>query len=258
MNSEKDFQKIGFFSLFVIAMLVNILGQMIHEGGHSLIYQIMGRDPVWGFTKMVQIWDTSPLHPEKWTETKFEDESGWVKISSPQESKIEKAITAVAGPIAGLLGAIVGLVVFFKGRRTASRQAGLAWAIRLSFTALQYYLRSGNRIGGDEYEFALQLGISPSLPNIVFGISFAICLVLALARLPGWAAKLKWLGIVVLGSAITGVLMFLGDDVVIDQVNLGNPWFRPVLGYALPVFVINVLAIAGIALWVRQSYRKSQ
>ena len=64
MMAENNLQKIGFWSLLILAMLVNVLGQAIHETGHSLIYQVMGREPVWGFTKIVQIWDTPPPNPE--------------------------------------------------------------------------------------------------------------------------------------------------------------------------------------------------
>ena len=54
MSKENRIHSIGFWSLLVLAMLVNILSQTIHETGHHLVYQVMGRDPVWGFTKLVQ------------------------------------------------------------------------------------------------------------------------------------------------------------------------------------------------------------
>jgi hypothetical protein len=243
--------QIGFFSLLVLAMLVNIIGQAFHETGHLWVYLAMGREPVWAFTKMVQVWDTPPLDKSGWTETRFEDSRGWLKISSSQGSAAEKLIGAAAGPLAGLLGALLGLVLAVKGRNKAFRQVGLAFTISVSFAALQYYLRSGNRIGGDEADIAMQLGISPAILNVAFAAAFAICLTLALREFPGWRPKLMWLGTVVLGSALTGILMFIVDGFVISQVAQSSPWFRPVLGYAFPVFLVNGLALVGIWLWAR-------
>ena len=54
----KEFSHIRFLPLLILAMLVNILSQMVHEAGHHMVYQSMGHNPVWGLTKIVQIWDT--------------------------------------------------------------------------------------------------------------------------------------------------------------------------------------------------------
>ena len=39
------------WSLLILAILVNILGQAIHESGHNLVYQVIGHGPVWGVIK---------------------------------------------------------------------------------------------------------------------------------------------------------------------------------------------------------------
>jgi hypothetical protein len=245
MNTKKGVKKIGFWPLLILAMLVNILGQVIHETGHSLVYQVMGREPVWGFSRIVQIWDTPPLNPEEWTETSFEGDLGWLKISSPQESSTEKAVSIAAGPLAGLSAAIFGLVVLKKGRSIAIKQIGVALTISISFAAVLYYLRSGSRVGGDEYELAKLLNVSAAPINIFFGLGFALCLFLAIREFPTWQTKLKWLGTVFLGSAATGAL-------------LGNPWFRPVLGYAFPVFLTNILVFVSVWAWYKHAKFKNQ
>jgi hypothetical protein len=53
-------------------MLVNILSQTLHETGHHVVYQVMGRDPVWGFTKLVQLWESPPTDPDDWVEVNGE------------------------------------------------------------------------------------------------------------------------------------------------------------------------------------------
>lgn len=249
MMAENNFHKIGFMSLLILAMLVNILGQAIHETGHRLVYQVMGRDPVWGFTKIIQVWDMPPSNPEEWIETSFEGDPGWLKISSPQESSTEKAVSIAAGPLAGLLAAILGLVLTKRGGSAAIKQIGLALTLSISIAAVLYYLRSGSRVGGDEYELAKLMNITTAPLNILLGLGFALCLFIAIRTLPTWQTILKWLGTVFLGSAATGALLFFADSFVIAQVNAGNPWFRPILGYAFPVFFINILVFVSVWVW---------
>jgi hypothetical protein len=62
--------QIRFLPLLVLAMLVNILSQTTHETGHHLVYQLMGHEPIWAFTKLVQIWETPPVNPDEWVETR--------------------------------------------------------------------------------------------------------------------------------------------------------------------------------------------
>ena len=255
MMAENDLQKIGFWSLLILAMLVNILGQAIHETGHRLVYQVMGRDPVWGFTKIIQIWDTPPSNPSEWTETSFEGDPGWLKINSPLESKTEKVISTAAGPLAGLMAAIFGIVLMKKGGSTPIKQIGLALTLSISIAAVLYYLRSASRVGGDEYELAKLMNISAMPVNIFFGLGFAFCLFIAVRQLPTRQTLLKWLGTVFVGSAATGALLFFSDNYVISQVNAGNPWFRAVLGYAFPVFLVNILAFVGLWIWYTHQKR---
>ena len=129
------------------------------------------------------------------------------------------------------------------------KQVGLALTLSISIAAVLYYLRSASRVGGDEYNLAKLMNISTAPINLFFGLGFAVCLFFAIWALPTWQAKLKWLGTVFLGSAVTGALLFFADNYVISQVNAGNQWFRPVLGYAFPVFLVIVLALTGIWVW---------
>jgi hypothetical protein len=207
ITADINHHKIGFWSLLILAMLVNILGQAIHETGHKLVYQVMGRDPVWGFTKLVQVWDTPPLNPEEWTETSFEGDSGWLKISSP----------------AGFLAAIMGIVALKKSTATTVKQIGLALTLSISIAAVLYYLRSASRIGGDEYELASLMNISATPINIFFGFGFGLCLFIAIRTLPTWQMAMKWLGTVFLGSLVTGVPLFFADSYIIAQIGVGNP-----------------------------------
>ncbi|HSM71998.1 MAG TPA: hypothetical protein VK851_10685, partial [Anaerolineales bacterium] len=83
MKETTRFQTIPFLALLVLAMLVNILAQATHETGHHFVYQVMGHEPVWAFTKVVQMSDTTPSHPDEWTLKTYPDGAvNWLKVSS--------------------------------------------------------------------------------------------------------------------------------------------------------------------------------
>lgn len=251
-NTINFVYQLRFLPLVLLAMLVNILGQTTHETGHHLVYQVMGHEPVWGFTKLVQIWETPPRNPAEWVETRgAEDEPGWLKLSSPLTGKVAKAVAAAAGPLAALLGAALGLLIASRSQNVRWRQIGLAFTLAVSLTAVLYYLRAPTRTGGDEYDVAVQLGMAKTAVEIPFALAYVACFAIGLRQLPTWRVRLRWLGTIFLGSVLTGILMVLADPLIFAQVDAGSRWVQPVLGYALPVFVVNVLTLIGLWLWAR-------
>jgi hypothetical protein len=217
-----------------------------------MVYQIMGRDPVWGFTKLVQIWDTQPKNPDEWVETVgLEGERGWLKLSSPVESDTEKFLNTVAGPLAGLFSAALGLLIERRSENTIWKQVALAYTLSASLAAILYYLRSPMRSGGDEYVIAMFLGVPKLVIEIILALGFVACLSFALRELLSWRIQLYWLGVIFLGAVATGLLMALSDPLISAQVDAANPWFQPIIGYSLPVFLVIGLAFFGIWLWTR-------
>lgn len=248
--------EIRFLPLLILAMLVNILSQATHETGHHMVYQIMGHDPVWGFTKLVQIWDTPPINPEEWIETSgLDGEPGWLKLSSPLVGKAENVIASAAGPLAGLLGAALGLVMMRRSVKIKSKQSWLAFSLASSLVAVLYYLRSPMRTGGDEYDIAMQLGIAKYFIEIPLGLAFLVCLILGLQQLPTSKIQLKWLGTVLLGSIATGIPMVMADQFIIAQIDAGNRYFQPIIGYSLPVFLSILLTL--FLLWAWSHWQKN-
>jgi len=217
-----------------------------------MVYQVMGHEPVWAFTKLVQLWETSPTNTSEWVEKINSDGStSWLKLSSTITGKTESAIASAAGSLAGLLGAILGLVMLYRNQKNTSKQIWLAFSLTASLVAVLYYLRSPLRTGGDEYDIAVQLGVAKSFIEIPLALAFLACLVLALRELPSWRIRFTWLGTILLGSIATGLPMAMADPLVIAQINAGNPWFQPILGYSLPVFVVIVLTLLGLWAWSR-------
>jgi len=250
--SQTNLHHIRFLPLFMLAMLVNILSQATHETGHHMVYQGMGHDPVWAFTKIVQLSETTPTNPDEWVEKINPDgTTNLLKLSAPITDRTGNAVASAAGPLAGLLGAVIGIVITRQSTKITWKQMGLAFALASSLIAVLYYLRSPIRTGGDEYDIAVQLGVAKSIIEIPLAIGFVACLSLALRELPSWRSRLSWLGTVLLGSIATGLPMAMADPLVIAQVNAGNPWFRPIIGYSMPVLVVIVLALIGLWGWSR-------
>ena len=252
LHAKPQIHNIHFLPLLILAMLVNILAQAAHETGHHIAYQVMGHEPVWAFTKLVQLSETTPTNPDEWTKKTYPNgDTNWLKVSSLPASKTEEAIAAVAGPLAGLLSAALALVMSRRSQKVTAKQAWLGYAITASLVAVLYYLRAPMRTSSDEYDVALSLGIAKSLIEIPLSLGYLACLIFGLRELPTWRIRFGWLGTILLGSIATGIPMAMLDPIIISQVDAGSPFFQPVIGYSLPVFFTIVLTFLGLWAWSR-------
>ena len=259
MKTELTFSTLRFFPLLILAMLVNILAQAVHETGHHFVYQVMGHEPVWAFTKVVQMSETTPLHPDKWTMKTYPDgATNWLKVSSLPAEGMEETIAAFAGPLLGLFSAILGLVMSRRSVRVTSKQAWLAYVLSISLVMVLYYLRAPMRTGGDEFDIAVSMGITKSFVEIPLALGYLACLVWGLRELTTWRVRFTWLVMILLGSIATGLPMALFDPIIIAQVDAGNPWFQPIMGYSLPVFTTIVLTFLGLLVWSRSQDGKAK
>ena len=249
-----DYRKAGFGQLLLLTVLLNVVSQTIHEAGHWAVYETLGRGPVWGFTSLVQIWgNPPPLHPNEWIATIAPDgEKGWLRLGS-SPSKTEEIITLAAGPLAGLLGVVFGLSLMRWNRNPATKQMGLVLALITSILMSQYYLRGFSRMGGDEYFLAAHLGIPKYTIDIPFGLASITAFVLGVWVLGDWRTRLKWLGAIMLGSVPAGLFLINANDLVRSQVDQGNPLFQPLLGWSLPVVVVNAIVLLALWIWWKQA-----
>ena len=243
-----SYSKTGFLQIFWLVLLINPLSQALHEGGHWLVCQALGLDPVWGFIGLVQVWGQPPLQPEQWVETRSSDgEIGWLALGS-RPVGFGAFVAAAGGPLASLLGLWAGLLIERLCHRPGLRRAGLLLALTAGFAMTMYYLRSPWRSGGDESEMAAYLGLSKAWLELALAALAVSGFVWALRRLGDWRTAARWLAAVFLGSVLTGLALSLLDGLVRSQYSQANPLFRPVFGYSLPVLLLNSLVLLGLAL----------
>jgi hypothetical protein len=246
------YRKIGFGQLAILVLLLNFVTQTIHEAGHWAIYETLGLGPVWGFTSLVQIWSNDnppPIHPNEWITTIAPNgERGWLHLTS-SPSKNEESIMLAAGPLAELLGVVFGLILMRWNRNLATKQMGLVLALIGSLLMSQYYLRGFSRTGGDEYFLAAYLGIPKYTIDIPLGLASIIAFVLGVRALDDWQTRLKWLGAIMLGSVPAGLFLMKANDLVQTQINQGHSFFQPLLGWSLPVLIVNVIVCLALWLW---------
>ncbi|MEX2160898.1 MAG: hypothetical protein WD751_03195 [Anaerolineales bacterium] len=237
-------------SLLVLVFLLNFPVQFLHEAAHWAVYQAYGRQPVWGFTALVQMWDKQPLHPEQWAAfTSPDGDQGWLRLASAPDSTFELFISSAAGPLASLLIAVLGLLLSKRSRRPVAKYITLGLSLVTSFVMTTYYLRSPLHTGGDEYYMAAQFSIPKLFIEIPLGLAFAACLAFGLRELQGWRMRLTWLAALVVGGIPAAILISYADSAVRSQVDLGNPLFQSVIGFSLPVLLVPLAALGGLWLW---------
>jgi len=244
-----DYRKISFWQLLGLSVLLTFMAQFIHEAGHCVVYGLFGTKPVWSVNSLAQIWGHTPLHPENWsifiTPT---GESGWIRMSSAP-SQMEHVLGLLAGPLASVFGIFLGLALVHFGKKAATRQIGMVFALTISFPMIQYYLRSPWRQTGDEYFVAAYLGIPKYILDLPFGVLFLMSFILALYWLGSWRTRMKWLGVTVLGSAPVGLFIMNINGWVISQINQENRFFQPLLGFAFPILIFNAAVLVLVGIW---------
>jgi len=254
-----DFRKIGFWQLVLLVFLLNFVAQAIHEAGHWVVLETSGRGPVWSFTELVQIWgDPPPLHPEQWVETTSPNgEKGWERMAS-KPGRTGMILMEIGGPLASVVGVILGLSLMRFNRNLVLKQIGLVLAIVITLVMGFYYLRGFTRESGDEYFLAALLGMPKYVLMIPFSLFYFISFILEVLALGDWRTRLKWLGAVMIGSLPAGVFLATATGLVVSQVDRGNPLFQPVLGWSLPVLVVNLVALLALWFWYRRASRRDK
>lgn len=236
----------GFPRLLLFIFLLNILAaQLLHEAGHWLVLQAFGRQPLWGFTSLVQLWDKVPAVTADWVETtSIDGRVGWLHLQSPVASDMEWLLFLVAGPLIQLVAVVVGFVIARYGRSSAVRTIGFLVALVNAFSGFLYQVVNLLRdVGGDEALIAHYLDWSPVVVSAALAVAFGVALVIGFGVIQSWKMRLTWAAALILGILPVGPLLMFANSMVIEQVDAGNPLFRSVIGFSLPVFLTGLVCL---------------
>lgn len=91
----------GFWRLLLSAVLLTVVGaQLWHEAGHWTVLQLSGRQPLWGVTSLIQLWDKAPNHPAEWTAIidPIDGDQRWLHLGSLPISNLEWVVFLAFGP----------------------------------------------------------------------------------------------------------------------------------------------------------------
>ncbi|MGQ4875641.1 MAG: hypothetical protein ACP6IY_16360 [Promethearchaeia archaeon] len=248
MKNLSNFRNLSFKQLIIFTILLSYLGaQRIHEIGHWLVLQLYGREPAFGFTGLIQLWGKVPQHPEHWTKYKdpIDGEEGWLYLDSLPQSSAEWVIMLAAGQIAQIIIIIIGLLIVKYAKKDLSKTFGLLLAMINSQGQIFYFIRKmlSGGVGGDEYFISFYLNISVYLIIIIFLSIHLIGFSLCIHIINDWKLSIKYILVIFLGIMPIGIILMLSDILVREQIDLGNPLFQPVFGFALPVLIIDVIFI---------------
>ncbi|HSG91464.1 MAG TPA: hypothetical protein VLA56_19765 [Pseudomonadales bacterium] len=236
---------------FALANLV--AAQILHEAGHWLVLTATGRQPVWGITALVQLWERTPVDPSAWT--RFDSpagDAGWLHVASLPGSDGEWAAFIAAGPLAQIVAIGIGLWLGARSASSSARTAGVLVAFVNGLTLLLYQVVGAVRGGGsDETLLEVYAGVPWSVAAGAFGLAAAAGLVVATARLADLRTRARWFGAAVLGGLATGPLFAGLQRAIIDGVDRGDPWFAPIMGFSLPVLLLAVGGAAALAALLR-------
>lgn len=252
------YRKLGFWYLIPACLLIGYLGaQKVHETGHWAVLQAFRREPVMGFTGLVQLWDVSPANPNEWTEytDPLDGGKGWLHLTSLPQSPVEWVGMLAAGQIANLLAVVLGLLIAYNGKYP-SREMGLILVLVNSLGQALYHLRNLFRpAGGDEYFIASYLKTSKEWITVPLLLIYIAATILAIRQIEEWRERWKFMGAAFLSSLALGPALMIADKVVRNQINLDNPLFQPVWGFSIPVLIVDAAAFIGLRLWVKRVRR---
>ena len=246
--------KLGFWQLALLCLMLTYLGaQRVHETGHWAVLQAFRREPVMGFTGLVQLWDKRPLNPNGWTiyTDPIDGEQGWLRLGSLPQSPGEWISLLAAGQVAQLIAVMAGLLIARYGKSQLARETGLALSLVNSLGQALYHAKSlllGS--GADERYLSFYLGIPKESITIPLLLIYILAMAWALRQIKGWRERGRRLVAVMAGFIPLGPVLMLSDRVIRNQMGVDNPWFRPVLGFSLPVLIADVIVLMGLwLLW---------
>ncbi len=234
-------------NLLLSALLVYISVE-IHEFGHWLVLWIFGHEPVMSFNGLVQLWDTIPNHPDEWVKIYYPGiGEGWLRLSSLPSNNLEWILMLLAGPIMHPILILVG-ILFMRINNAFLQKVGVMLVLINGLKFLTNLLSYFQGAIGDYYF----IGVYSGIPHIYIVLLFVIVQFLGFAygiyksgRLLKEEGASLLISIFLAGIIIITLLSKL-NGLIVEGVDNKNPFFMPILGWPLPVLIVNILSLVMI------------
>ena len=243
-------------------VLTYLMAQRVHEIGHWLILLIYGRNPVMGFTGIVQLWGVQPKNTSSWSQytDPITGERGWLKLSSLPQTATEWTIMLLAGQITQITILYLSLIINHISKNSVTKELTTIIALINSLQQTLYNLKSlvlGSY--GDEYFLAYYLQTPQWTIHTILLSIYLTGLFLTLPKIKTKSRKstLKVLLIMFIAMMLMGPPLMMADTVIRTQMNNENLYFQPIMGFAAPVLLIDTLLLASLRFLVRKMKRET-
>ncbi len=227
--------------IVVFAFLTGYLSIALHEFGHWLILEILGKGPVMGFSGLVQSWDTTPKIPSNWIHITYKGADGWLRLGSAPTGAFEWGIILGAGPLITLLLAWSGYLLLTFSDSPKIRFLGLS--LTLVNTVGVFLFPINYILGSGDFSFMASY-LSVPLPSIAFPYEMlrVIALLLTFSKIRRWENWRRWTGLILSGYIMVLPVMFLDKLIRFNFVHEG-PLAKSFTGWATPVLIAHILSL---------------
>ena len=235
-----------FGRLLLLTLLIGYLSIQAHEAGHWTVLRVVGSQrTVMGFSRELRL--NAELNQALHRGLRLQEA---LQQLSEQRGTAE-SVAVLLGALVVQFGLIVlGFLLLRRTHRVILQQTGLLLVLFNSLRVVGYLMRylQGQPTRGDEHMLAFHLGVSEYAVTLPLGLAFAAALLAALREMQRFptGTLLGWMVLFVGWGLLQGLPRI--DDFVWRQMEQGHPLFQPVFGMALPVWVVNGLAILALGL----------
>ncbi|MHA1797286.1 MAG: hypothetical protein ACTSVY_02460 [Candidatus Helarchaeota archaeon] len=231
-----------FLLLTLTIFLISYLSGILHELGHQIILTITLRNPTMSFFGIVQMWEP-PLYSENWVKiTILGHGDGWLRLSSLPGSAMEWVLMLLAGQLTQPILIFVGWHLWRKMEKQIYKELGIIIMFMNSIIFLNIIINYFSGFGDLHFinyftGFPLEILVAFFAGFEFIGFLFTLIKIKTLI-------KSKKVGIYFfIAFIISKILMKIigiAHQFIIEQINLENPLFQPILGWSIPALITNI------------------
>ena len=232
-----------FLALTLTVFLISYLSGILHELGHQVVLAITLRNPTMSFLGLVQMWE-EPLHPENWVKISILGiGEGWLRLSSLPGSAMEWVIMLLAGQLIQPILIIIGWNVWRNNEKQIYKELGIILMFMNGVIFLNIIINYFSGFGDLHFInyftwFPLEILVAFLAGFEFIGFLYAMMKLRILLYKSKKGVISFFLAFVI--NIIIMKIIGLAHQFIIEQINLENPLFQPILGWSIPALITNI------------------